>query len=383
MTTDTAQDIPSSGLQLHSLITEGGELQLSLQSIPVVAPAEDEVLIRVEAAPINPSDLGLLVGPADMSTAASSGSAESPVITAQVPSQFMPAVAARVGESMPVGNEGGGVIVQAGGSDAAQALLGKTVGFLGGASYSQYRTVKVAQCLAMTDGTSPRQAAACFVNPLTSQAMVETMRMENHTALVHTAAASNLGQMLQKICIAEGVDLVNIVRKQEQVDILKNLGAKYVCNSSEDSFREDLTEALIATGATLAFDAIGGGELAGQILSCMETAANKTAKVYSRYGSDTYKQVYIYGGLNRASTTVTRDFGLCWGLGGFLLTPFLGKLGGEGVQRLRQRVVDEIDTTFASHYTAEVSLADVLTMESLSVYGKQATGEKYLINPSL
>ncbi len=383
MTSDLAQDIPTSGLQLHSLVTEGGELQLSLQSVPVVAPNEDEVLIRVEAAPINPSDLGLLVGPADMSTASASGSAEKPIITAQVPAQFMPGIAARVGESMSVGNEGGGIVVQAGSSDAAQALLGKTVGFLGGASYSQYRTVKVAQCLALADGTSPRQGAACFVNPLTSQAMVETMRMENHKALVHTAAASNLGQMLQKICIAEGVDLVNIVRKQEQVDILKGLGAKYVCNSSEDSFMQDLTDALIATGATLAFDAIGGGKLAGQILSCMEVAANKTAKVYSRYGSDVYKQVYIYGGLDRSATTITRDFGLCWGLGGFLLTPFLGKLGAEGVQRLRQRVVDEIDTTFASHYTKEVSLADALTMEALSVYGKQATGEKYLINPSL
>lgn len=382
MASDT-QNLPAEGLQLHSLVTSAGKLEISLKSVPVVPPAEDEVLIRVEAAPINPSDLGLLVGPADVTTAVASTDANGPVISADIPQQVMPMLAARLDESMPVGNEGGGVVIQAGNSDAALALLGKTVGFLGGASYSQYRTVKVSQCLALGEGATPRQAAACFVNPLTSQAMVEVMRMENHTALVHTAAASNLGQMLQKICIAEGVDLVNIVRKQEQVDILKRLGAKYVCNSSEDSFHEDLTKALVATGATIAFDATGGGTLAGEILSCMEAAANKTATEYSRYGSNTFKQVYIYGGLDRSPTTLNRNFGFSWSLGGFLLTPFMGRLGGEGVQRLRQRVVDEIDTTFASHYTKEVSLSEAVTLDALSVYGKQATGEKYLINPAL
>jgi NADPH2:quinone reductase len=383
MSTESSQEIPSSGLQLNSLITEGGELVLSLESVAIKAPGPDQVLVRVAAAPINPSDLGLLVGPADMSTAVASGTAESPVITAKVPEQFMPAMKARVGESLPVGNEGGGVIIAAGSSDAAQAMLGKTVGILGGASYSQYRTLHVSQCLVLSDGTTPREGAACFVNPLTALAMVETMRMENHTALVHTAAASNLGQMLQKICIADGVDLVNIVRKQEQVDLLKGLGAKYVCNSSDDSFMEDLTDALVATGATIAFDATGGGKLAGQILTCMEIAANKTAKEYSRYGSDVFKQLYIYGGLDRSATTFNRNFGLSWSISGFLLTPFLAKLGGEGTQRLRQRVVDEITTTFASHYTKEVSLAEALTLDALKVYGKQATGEKYLINPTL
>jgi NADPH2:quinone reductase len=383
MSTESSQEIPSSGLQLNSLITEGGELVLSLESVAIKAPGPDQVLVQVAAAPINPSDLGLLVGPADMSTAVASGTAESPVITAKVPEQFMPAMKARIGEALPVGNEGGGVVIAAGSSDAAQAMLGKTVGILGGASYSQYRTLHVSQCLVLSDGTTPREGAACFVNPLTALAMVETMRMENHTALVHTAAASNLGQMLQKICIADGVDLVNIVRKQEQVDLLKGLGAKYVCNSSDDSFMEDLTDALVATGATIAFDATGGGKLAGQILTCMEIAANKTAKEYSRYGSDVFKQLYIYGGLDRSATTFNRNFGLSWSISGFLLTPFLAKLGGEGTQRLRQRVVDEITTTFASHYTKEVSLAEALTIDALKVYGKQATGEKYLINPTL
>lgn len=383
MSTESSQDLPTSGLQLHSLITEAGELKLSLQSVDVKQPGDDQVVVQVAAAPINPSDLGLLVGPADMSTATASGTAENPVITAKVPEQFMPAMAARIGESMPVGNEGGGVVVAAGSSEAAQAMLGKTVGILGGASYSQYRTLHVSQCLVLSDGTTPREGAACFVNPLTALAMVETMRMENHTALVHTAAASNLGQMLQKICLKDGVDLVNIVRKQEQVDLLKGLGAKYVCNSSDESFMDDLTDALVATGATIAFDATGGGKLAGQILTCMEIAANKTAKEYSRYGSDVFKQVYIYGGLEKSVTTFNRNFGLSWSIGGFLLTPFLAKLGGEGTQRLRQRVVDEITTTFASHYTKEVSLAEALTLDALGVYGKQATGEKYLINPSL
>ena len=383
MSTESSQEVPSSGLQLNSLITEGGELVLSLESVAIKAPGPDQVLVQVAAAPINPSDLGLLVGPADMSTAVASGTAENPVITAKVPEQFMPAMKARIGESLPVGNEGGGVVIAAGSSDAAQAMLGKTVGILGGASYSQYRTLHVSQCLVLSDGTTPREGAACFVNPLTALAMVETMRMENHTALVHTAAASNLGQMLQKICIADGVDLVNIVRKQEQVDLLKGLGAKYVCNSSDDSFMEDLTDALVATGATIAFDATGGGKLAGQILTCMEIAANKTAKEYSRYGSDVFKQLYIYGGLDRSATTFNRNFGLSWSISGFLLTPFLAKLGGEGTQRLRQRVVDEITTTFASHYTKEVSLAEALTLDALKVYGKQATGEKYLINPTL
>ena len=383
MSKESSQEIPTSGLQLQSLINKEGELVLSLASVPVDAPTPDQVLVRVAAAPINPSDLGLLVGPADMSTAVATGTAERPVITAKVPEQFMPAMAGRLGESMPVGNEGGGVVIAAGSSEAAQAMLGKAGGILGGASYSQYRTLHVSQCLVLSEGTTPREGAACFVNPLTALAMVETMRLENHKALVHTAAASNLGQMLQKICIKDGVDLVNIVRKQEQVDILKGLGAKYVCNSSEPTFMEDLTDALVATGATIAFDATGGGKLAGQILTCMEIAANKTAKEYSRYGSDVFKQVYIYGGLDRSATTLNRNFGLSWSISGFLLTPFLAKLGSEGTKRLRQRVVDEITTTFASHYTKEVSLAEALTLDALRVYGKQATGEKYLINPTL
>ena len=374
--------IPDTALQLRSMVTKAGELQLSLESVPVKAPGENEVLVRVEASPINPSDLGLLFGGADMSTAVAGGTADRPVITAKVPEVMLRALGGRIDESMPVGNEGGGVVVQAGSSAAAQALLGKTVGVLGGAMYSQYRTLHVNQCLALPEGTTQAEGASCFVNPLTALGMVETMRLEGHTALVHTAAASNLGQMLQKICNNEGVKLVNIVRNQSQVDILKAIGAEYVCNSSLPTFMDDLTDALVATGATIAFDATGGGNLASQILTCMEVAANKTAKEFSRYGSTVFKQVYIYGGLERSTTTLSRNFGMSWALGGWLLTPFLAKIGAEAAEKLRQKVAAEIKTTFASSYTKTVSLREALSLDAIKVYGKQATGEKYLINPN-
>ena len=371
-----------SGLQLRSLVTSEGVLELSLVQVDTPAPGPEDVVVRVEAAPINPSDLGLLFGGADMATASITGPPDRPVVTATIAPPVMRAMAGRVGQSLPVGNEGAGVVVDAGSSDAAQALMGKTVAVLGGAMYSQYRTVSVAQTLELPEGTSARQGASCFVNPLTALGMVGTMRLEGHTALVHTAAASNLGQMLQKVCLADGVALVNIVRKPEQEALLRTVGATYVCNSTAPSFMEDLTAALVATGATLAFDATGGGKLAGQILTCMEAAATATAKEYSRYGSTTHKQVYIYGGLDRSATEFNRNFGMAWSIGGWLLTPFLQKVGAEAAQALRQRVASQITTTFASTYTNEVSLSEVLQLDAIAVYAKQATGEKYLINPS-
>ena len=369
-------------LQIRSLIRSSGELELSLHDDPIPEPQVHEVVIRVEASPLNPSDLGLLFGAADMSTAKASGTADRPVVTATVPERVLPAMKARLDESMPVGNEGAGVVVKAGSSPQAQALLGKTVAAIGGAMYSQYRCLAAAQCMELPAGTTPAEGASCFVNPLTSLSMVETMRMEGHKALVHTAAASNLGQMLNKICQKDGIALVNIVRKQDQEDLLRSLGAKYVCNSSSPTFIEDLTQALAETGATLAFDAIGGGKLAGQILGCMEAAINRTAKEYSRYGSNTHKQVYIYGGLDRSPTEVVRNFGMTWGMGGWLLFPFLQRLGDAGTQRLKARVVAELKTTFASHYTREVSLVEMLQLDAIGVYGKQATGEKFLLNPN-
>ena len=371
----------ASGLQLRSLIKPEGVLELSLATVPTPKPAADEVVVRVEAAPINPSDLGLLFGGADMTAATAGGNPESPVVTAPIPPAAMAMMAPRVGDSLPVGNEGAGVVIEAGESPAAQALLGKTVAILGGAMYSQYRTLKVAQCLLLPEGTTPAEGASCFVNPLTALGMVETMRLEGHKALVHTAAASNLGQMLVKLCAKDGVPLVNIVRKPEQVATLKAIGAKYVCDTSSPTFMADLTEALVETGATIAFDAIGGGRQGGQILSAMEVAANRNAKEYSRYGSTVHKQLYIYGGLDRGPTEFNRAFGMAWGIGGWLLTPFLQKIGAEAAQKLRERVASEIKTTFASSYTKEVSLRDVLQLESIAVYGKQATGEKYLVRP--
>ena len=374
--------IPRTGLQLRSLIKRSGELELSLAEVETPTPRGGEVLVRVEAAPINPSDLGLLIGAADLATATVGGTAERPVVTARVPEAAMRAMAARLDQSMPVGNEGAGTVMAAGDSAAAQALLGRRVAVLGGAMYSQWRCVPVEQCLLLPEGASAADGASSFVNPLTALGMVETMRREGHTALVHTAAASNLGQMLNRICLKDGIGLVNIVRKQEQEDILRALGAVHVVNSSVPTFLDDLTRALVATGATIAFDAIGGGKLAGQILGCMEAAANLTAKEYSRYGSSTHKQVYIYGSLDRGPTEINRNFGMAWSVGGWLLTPFLQKIGFEAGQQLRQRVVSELKTTFASKYTREVSLAEALRLDAIAVYGKHSTGAKYLITPN-
>ncbi|WP_298882595.1 zinc-binding dehydrogenase [uncultured Bradyrhizobium sp.] len=370
------------GLQLRSLIKNSGELEISLVDVPTPEPADDEVVVRIEAAPINPSDLGLLVGAADMSTAKASGTKDAPVITAKVPDGAMRAMGARIDQSLPVGNEGAGVVIKTGASEAAKALMGKTVSMIGGAMYSQYRTLKARDCQPLPEGTSAAEGASWFVNPLTALGMTETMRREGHKALVHTAAASNLGQMLNKICIKDGIGLVNIVRSKEQAEILHKIGAKYVVDSSAPSFLDDLTNALAETGATIAFDAIGGGKLAGDILNCMEIAINKTAKEYSRYGSSVHKQVYVYGALDIRPIELPRGFGMAWGVGGWLLTPFLQKIGPADIGRLRQRVVSELKTTFASHYTKVVSLQETLDPANIAVYAKRATGEKFLINPN-
>jgi NADPH:quinone reductase-like Zn-dependent oxidoreductase len=370
------------GLQLRSLIKKSGELELSLAEVPVPEPGPDQVVVRVEATPINPSDLGLLLGPADMSTAKASGSGAAIKITAKVPEQALPFIAARLDQAMPVGNEGAGTVIRAGSSEAAQALLGKTVSMIGGAMYAQYRLLKATDCQPLPAGTKAAEGASWFVNPLTALGMTETMKREGHKALVHTAAASNLGQMLNKICQEDGIGLVNIVRSAEQARLLRGIGAKHVVDSTSATFTDELTQALVETGATIAFDAIGGGRLANQILTCMEVALNKTAKEYSRYGSTTHKQVYIYGSLNTAPVELVRNYGMAWGVGGWLLTPFLQKIGRPDQVRLRERVVKSLKTTFASHYTKTVSLTEALDLANIAVYGKRATGEKYLINPN-
>ena len=372
--------VADTGLQLQSMITKSGELQVSLAKVPVPEPKDDEVVVRVEASPINPSDLGLLFGPADMSAAKISGSGDSTVVSAPVPQQTLKGLAARLDQQMPVGNEGAGVVVKAGAN--AKALLGKTVSMIGGGMYAQYRTLRASDCQPLPEGTTAADGASWFVNPMTALAMTETMRREGHTALVHTAAASNLGQMLQKICLKDGINLVNVVRSAAQEKILRDIGARHVVDSSKPDFTEELIKALAATGATIAFDAIRGGRLAGQLLSGMEIAANLNAKTYSRYGSTVHKQVYIYGRLNTAPTELVGEFGMAWGVGGFLLTPFLQKIGRDDTARLRTRVANELKTTFASHYVKEVSLPEALQASSIAVYNKRATGEKYLINPN-
>jgi len=371
------------GLQLRSKVNSNNTLELSLVDINLPEPEPDEVIVRLEAAPINPSDLALLLGPADLSNSESSGTAERPVLTAEIPEAFMKMVAARLDQSLTVGNEGAGTVIAAGSSGAAQALLGKTVAISGGEMFAQLRCMKAQMCMPLPQGTTASQGASSFVNPMTVLGMVETMRAEGHKALVHTAAASNLGQMLNRVCIEDGIDLVNIVRKTEQEVTLRKLGAKYICNSSSENFHGDLTKALIATGATLAFDATGGGKLASTILSCMEIAAASTMTEYNRYGSDVYKQVYVYGFLDRNPTTLRINYGFSWGMGGWLLTQFLQKAGLQKMMEMRMRVANGLKTTFASNYSKTISLAETLDPQIISVYAKQATGEKFLINPQL
>ena len=369
--------------EIRSTVTSEGNIELSITKAETPIPSADEVLIKVEAAPINPSDLGLLLSfAADLSSISTSGSEDETVTSMKIHPALMGSMKPRLDQSMQAGNEGAGVIVDAG--ENVKEFIGKTVGLAGGAMYSQYRCVPAASCLVMDEGTLPSEAASSFVNPLTALSFIETMKMENHSAIVHTAAASNLGQMLVKICKSDDIPLVNIVRKEEQVERLKDIGAKYVCNTSAPDFMESLINALVETGATLGFDATGGGnngELPGQILTAMEVAANKNTEQYSRYGSETYKQVYIYGGLDQSPTVLKRSYGMSWGLGGWLLTPMLGKIGMERVQEMRVRIAKEIKTTFASQYAEEISFEEMLQPEVINSYAKQSTGNKFLVNP--
>lgn len=374
---------PETGLNLRSLVTDDGHLQLILKEAPVPEPGDDDVVVRIEATPINPSDQATLIFPADVSTGKTSGSGADTVYNAKLKAGIESRVKPRIGKPLPAGNEGAGTVVKAGSSKAAQALLGKTVAVMDGALYCQYRKVNMMQCMPLNEGTTAREAASSFVNPLTALGFVETMRAEGFKAIVHTAAASNLGQMLNRICLNDGIDLVNIVRKPEQVELLKSQGAKYVLNSSDDNFMRDLTAAIEATEAYVAFDATGGGDLGSRILTCMEKAALKDTELPGPYGSNTFKQLYIYGSLDMSPTVINRNFGFSWGINAWLLTPFIQKVGPEKTQELQKRVANELTTTFASHYSDEISLTDALQADIVAEYSKQATGKKFLINPSL
>jgi NADPH2:quinone reductase len=371
-----------SQLQLQSLITKEGKLDVFLAKVPVPELGPDDVLIRIEAAPINPSDLGLLFGPADMKSAKVHESDGELHLTADVPAAALAGVAGRIDTPMPVGNEGAGTVIKAGSSPAAQALLNKQVAVIGGAMYAERRVLPADQCLVLPADASAVDGASSFVNPVTALGMVWTMKAEGHHALVHTAAASNLGQMLVRICQKDKVALVNIVRKPEQVALLKAMGAEYVVDSSSSSFTEDLTAALVATDATIAFDAIGGGGLASQILNCMEQAQLKKTTGYNRYGTPVMKQVYVYGGLDTGPTELRRGFGMSWSIGGWLLFFFFQKIGQEGRAQIKARIAAELKTTFASSYAGELSLRDVLKLDKIAAYGGRETGKKYFINPS-
>ncbi len=366
--------------QLFTLITSEGELQVSLKEVDVPKPKPHEVIVRMEASPINPSDMWPMFGPASLDEARFD--ADKKALVAPVNKSLLKRIKSRLDQTLPIGNEGAGTVVEVGESPEAQALMGKTVSILTGAAYTEYACVPVQACLPHLSSTTAQQAASSFVNPLTALGMVETMRMEGHKALVHTAAASNLGQMLNKICLEQGVELVNIVRSQQQVDILKGIGAKIVLDSSSENFKAQLYQAIDSTGATLAFDAIGGGELVSDILTMMEASGSKDAKGFNTYGSDTNKQVYIYGGLDFSPTILNRAYGMTWSIGGWLLMRFLGKLDKKRVGELYQKVASEINTTFASSYSKELSLEEALQPENVALYNAKKTGEKYLIVPT-
>ena len=368
------------GLELRSEVTSGGELKLSLTPVTVGPPGEGEVVVQVQAAPINPSDLGLLLGPADPAQLVAGSNEHGPTLTGPIAADRMGAMKARLDKALPVGNEGAGKVVAAG--PGAEALLGKTVGMLGGAMYTQYRQLKARDCVPLPDDATAADGASMFVNPLTALAFTEVAKRDGFKGIVHTAAASNLGQMLNRICLADGIPLVNIVRKPEQAQLLRSQGAKHVVDQSADDYRAKLEDALAETGATLAFDAVGGGKNVNDILMAMEAAANRNAKEYSRYGSDTFKQAYIYGALDMSPTFLGRGLGFSWSVSGFLLTPFLTSAGMEKVIAMRTRVAKEIKTTFASAYTGTLSLAEALDAANIATYNRKATGEKFLIDPS-
>ena len=372
---------PQSSLQLRSTILGSGALEVRLETHTIPNPAPDEVVIAVEATPINPSDIGLLFGPADMHSAVSDAAQK--CLRAQVSPRAMAGVQGRLDQPMPVGNEGAGRVIAAGSDTRAQALMGRTVAVMAGGMYAQHRVVKAADCMGVPKGVSAAEAASCFINPLTALGFIETLKREGHRALVHTAAASNLGQMLNRLCEADGIELVNIVRRPEQVALLKQLGATHVCDSSSPTFMSDLTAAIDATGATLAFDATGGGTLANQILMAMEASLSRTLTTYSRYGSPVKKQVYLYGSLDVRPTELTRSYGMSWAVGGWLVFQYLPMLGEDTNRALRERVMAEITTTFASNYTTEISLSDMIDLRHVAIYNQRATNAKVLVNTSL
>lgn len=372
----------ASGLEMRSEITSSGDVRLTLVQADVPVPGAGEIVIQVEAAPINPSDLGLMFGPVDAASLRPIQVSGLPAITAAVNPAALPSLSLRIDKQIAVGNEGAGTVVIAG--EGAEHLMGKRVAAFAGGMYAEYRLLKASDCIVLPEDATSAEGAAAFVNPLTALGMVETMRREGHKGIVHTTAASNLGQMLNRLCIADGIPLVNIVRSPEQAEMLRSAGAVHVCDSSAPRFKDDLVSAIADTGATIAFDATWGGTLSAQILDAMELVARRELMEYNLYGSARHKQVYVYGILEPRPLQLeaSRNVGFAWGISGWLLPHFLEKIGQETAQRLRERVADNLRTIFASHFTAEVSLEDALAPEVVASYLRRATGQKYLISPA-
>jgi NADPH:quinone reductase-like Zn-dependent oxidoreductase len=366
----------TTGKQLFTTLAADGKLTLEVAEATFPVPTGNQVLVKMEGAPINPSDLAILTSAADFANAEYAPGK----VIATMPEPFLSGQKGRHGQRLPAGNEGAGTVIATGDSDMARALMGARVACVPGNAFSQYAIADAMMCLPLGDHTS-EQGASSFVNPMTALGFVETAKMEGHDAIIHLAAASNLGQMLNRICIEDGMKLVNIVRKAEHVDLLKSQGAHYVVNSSADSYMADLRAAIAETGAYLGFDPIGGGQASDGVLKAMEQVASSQMGEFSRYGSNQQKKMYMYGRLDLSPTILTPSYGLQWSVAGWLLTPFLQRAGMETVVRMRTRVQQNLTTTFASHYKAKVTLEGMLERDAICDYRQMKTGEKYLVTP--
>jgi NADPH:quinone reductase len=367
-------------LEMRSTITREGILDLRLVEATIDDPAPDEVVVRMEAAPINPTDIGLMFGPADLASVEGGEADGLPRLTARVPAAALSFLALRVDQPLAVGVEGAGTVIRAGARMGH--LEDKKVAILGDGCFAQFRRARGVDCLVLPDGVTAAEGASALVNPLTVLGIVETLRRHGERAMVHTAAASNLGRMLVRLAAEDGIALVNVVRRPEQVAALQALGAEHVLDSSAPDFKDRLTDVVAQTGATTAFDAVGG-KLTGRILLAMETAARRSASAYSRYGTSALKRVYVYGTLDPSPLEIWRGIGLTWSVSGWLLFDFLRESDATALARLHERVRSGLRTVFASESAAPISLADALRPEIVADYVRQRTGPKVLIDPRL
>ena len=367
----------TTGKQLFTTLTADGTLTLEIAENTFKDPVGNQVLVKMEAAPINPSDLAILTSAADFENAEYSAGK----VVAKMPEPFLSGQKSRHGQRLPAGNEGAGTVVATGDSDAAKALMGQRVACVPGNAFSQYAIADAAMCLPLGDHSS-EAGASSFVNPMTALGFVENARMDGQKSILHTVGASNLGQMLNRICLEDGMGLVNIVRKDEQVELLKSQGATHIVNSSGGDFMDQLKTAIDDTDAFYGFDPIGGGKMVDNCFKAMEQVAVGKMTEYSRYGSNQQKRMFIYGRLDFAPTTLSLAYGFGFTLSGWLLTPFLANAGMETVMRMRKRVLDNLTTTFASSYKEKVDLEGMLTKEAILDYKQMKTGEKYLVTPN-